>query len=333
MRKKPDDTEVFGSDSFLDVVCNVVGMLIILVVIVGIRAGQAGRVAKPDHAGDQQALAALQGENAAAEAEVLRLADEMQRVAAQSQALARERDAVAVLVAAGEKLLEDQRKKLDSRSQEDYARRRQVSAAAQQLASLEQQLAAPIAAAPAVKLTSYQTPISKSVNGKELQFQLRGGRVTMIPIEELLERFKSDAQAKAHRLRNQPELTDVIGPIDGFRMQYTLERVDAPIEEQMRSGKTMSVVQLAEYNLLPESTQLGETLEAALGSRSLFHADLTPYKPSQTTVTLWTYEDSFREYRALKEVLHNLGFAVAGRPMPHGQPIGGSPHGSRSAAQ
>lgn len=333
MRKKPDATETFGSDSFLDVVCNVVGMLIILVVIVGIRAGHAGRTAHPDHSKIAAEVASLRGENAAAEAEVIRLHEEMRRVAMQAEFLRRERDAVAVLVAAGEKVLDQKRKELDARSQDDYGRRRKVSEAKQQLAALERQLAAPIDNVPVVRLTSYQTPISKSVNGKELQFQLRGGRVTMIPMEELLERFKSDAQAKAYRLRSQPELTNSIGPVGGFRMQYVLERVDAPIQEQMRAGRAMSLVQLAEYTLVPESSELGETLEEAMASRSQFRADLTPYKPSDTTATLWTYEDSFREYRALKEELHKLGFAVAGRPLPAGQPIGGSPHGSRSAAQ
>jgi hypothetical protein len=333
MPRKTDDTEGFGGDSFLDVVCNVVGMLIILVVIVGIRAGQVGKGTQADHSEEIAAIKRLRSENAAAESDVRRLAEEMQRVAMQTQLLARERDSVAVLVAAAERLLEDKRKELSGRSQEDYARRRELSEAEKKLLAMEQELAAPTAQRPVVQLTSYQTPISKSVQGKELQFQLRAGRITMIPIEELLERFKSDAQAKAHRLRSQYEFTDTIGPIGGFRMQYTLERIDAEQDESGRLGRGMSMVQLAEYNLIPESSLLGETLEEAMGSRSQFRADLTPYKPAETTVTLWTYEDSFREYRALKEELHKLGFAVAGRPMPHGQQIGGSPHGSRSAAQ
>lgn len=332
MSRRTEDNEAFGSDSLLDVVCNVVGMLIILVVIVGIRAGQPEAPKPVDHSADIAAINTLKSENSAAEADARRLAQEMQNVARQAEYLAGERDAVAVMVAAAEKALDEQRRQLDGRSQQDYAKRRELSAAEQKLLAMEQELAAPDASAPVVKLTSYQTPISKSVQGKELQFQLRGGRITMIPIEELLERFKSDAQAKAHRLRNQYELTDTIGPVGGFRLQYTLERVDAGVEDQMQH-RGMSVVQLAEYNLIPESALLGETLEEALGSRSQFRADLTPFKPAETTVTLWTYEDSFREYRALKEELHRQGFGVAGRPMPAGQQIGGSPHGSRSAEQ
>jgi hypothetical protein len=331
--KKTGDTEVFGSDSFLDIVCNVVGMLIILVMIVGIRAGQAAKVGSPDLSAELAAIDALRRENGAAEADVIRLHEEMQRVNMQAQILDGERDAIAVMVASGQKLIDERKQALDAKAQADYARRSEVSEATRQLKALEEELAVPTLGAPAVKLTSYQTPMSKSVNGKELQFQLRGGRVIMIPIEELLDRFKSDAQAKAHRLRSQYEFSDTVGPIDGFRMHYTLERVDTPVEDQVRLGRGSSVVQLAEYSLSADSIYMGETLEEAVGSRSQFRADLTPYNARETTVTLWTYEDSFREYRALKEQLHQLGFTVAGRPMPHGQPIGGSPHGSRSAAQ
>ena len=39
-REKDDDIE-FGSDSFLDVVANIVGILIILIVVAGIKAGAA----------------------------------------------------------------------------------------------------------------------------------------------------------------------------------------------------------------------------------------------------------------------------------------------------
>ncbi len=39
-REKGDDIE-FGSDSFLDVVANIVGILIILIVVAGIKAGAA----------------------------------------------------------------------------------------------------------------------------------------------------------------------------------------------------------------------------------------------------------------------------------------------------
>jgi hypothetical protein len=50
-------------------------------------------------------------------------------------------------------------------------------------------------------------------------------------------------------------------------------------------------------------------------------------------VTVWVYPDSFPEYRKLKESLYHAGFSVATWPRGEGELIGGSPHGSRSAAQ
>ena len=36
---------------------------------------------------------------------------------------------------------------------------------------------------------------------------------------------------------------------------------------------------------------------------------------------------------SLKEELHNMGYATAGRPLPNGVLIGGSDHGTKSSAQ
>ena len=52
--------------------------------------------------------------------------------------------------------------------------------------------------------------------------------------------------------------------------------------------------------------------------------------PRQYTITVWTYEDSFAEYRRLKKELYSLGYAVAARPIELGMPIGASPTGSKS---
>ena len=76
------------------------------------------------------------------------------------------------------------------------------------------------------RIESYPTPLSRTVDGRELHFQLRGGRIAYIPLEPLLARFKSDAERKVHKLADTPELTDTVGPEGGFRLRYTLERHD-----------------------------------------------------------------------------------------------------------
>ena len=50
-------------------------------------------------------------------------------------------------------------------------------------------------------------------------------------------------------------------------------------------------------------------------------------------MTAWVYADSFAEYRRLRKELYAAGYTVAARPLPEGELIGGSPRGTRSAAQ
>ena len=66
---------------------------------------------------------------------------------------------------------------------------------------------------------------------------------------------------------------------------------------------------------------------------SEFRSRISAFPTKTTTVTLWVYPDSFDEFRQVKADLFKLGYLVAGRPMPDGTPIGGSPDGSRSSAE
>ena len=56
-------------------------------------------------------------------------------------------------------------------------------------------------------------------------------------------------------------------------------------------------------------------------------------EPSRTTITIWVYPNSFEQFRQLKAELFKLGYLTAGRPLPEDFPIGGSPDGTRSAAE
>jgi len=52
-----------------------------------------------------------------------------------------------------------------------------------------------------------------------------------------------------------------------------------------------------------------------------------------TTVTFWVYPDSFDAHSKLKAFTHDAGYWIASRPLPTGVPIAGSPQGSKSVAQ
>jgi hypothetical protein len=128
-------------------------------------------------------------------------------------------------------------------------------------------------------------------------------------------------------------LVETVGPLGGFRLQYELERVEVPVRGRGGYGQMASLVQLTQWRLMPEVEALGETLSEALAQGSKFRLALAGANPRQTTITVWAYEDSFDDFRTLKKELFALGFATAGRPLPMEIRIGGSPQGTKSAAQ
>lgn len=329
-----DAHEQFGSDSFLDVVCNMVGILIILVIGVGLKAHHSPELFESGETRGRGRLDALAAQSQALDGEVARIDREIRWVELESQARASERAAIAVTAAAVKRALDERRAQLDAGQRAAFDLQQQLDAASRRLAQLKAELEAPAESRRAtVQVVSYPTPIGKTVFEDEHHFQLRGGRVAYIPLESLLGRLKRDVQANGPKIASQGEITDSVGPVDGFRLRYTFERVDASIDSQITSGRMSGYARLVEWSLIPVSSDLGETVDEALAAGSRFTADVGGLDPKRATITVWVYPDSFRDFRRIKEALHKMGFATAGRPLPEGMPISGSPEGSRSSAQ
>lgn len=325
-----------GHDSFLDVVANIVGILIILVLVAGIRARRAPVVAAPANEANASLAAALETDDAARRqlyGEVVRTGEEMQTVQREGMVRRVERDRLATVVALMEQTLAAHRNELDASSQESYDLTRTLTESQRQLAQLEQRLQQAVAATPeAAVIQSYPTPLSKPAEDQEVHMQLRGGRIVVIPLDQLVERFKLDARRNLYKLVDMPELTETIGPIDGFRMRYTLERHD-PHGNSQRAPSASTYARLKEWTLLPQSNEMGETVDEALLAGSAFRAAVAKLHPSRTTITVWTYPDSFDGFRRIKKELYQLGFTTAGRPLPQDRLISGAPEGTKSAAE
>jgi len=339
-RPRGQEIDQAGSDSFLDVVANMVGIMIILVMIVSVRAKNSPPESKEQAppaaaiSSPEKVLKPLALESTALQADVHRLSEQSQQLQIDLAGRTAQRDQLALAAAAMEEEIQNQRAKLDQTSQGDFDIRSKFAIARQELEKLQQQRDALQLAPPQqIKVQSLPTPISKTVHGQELHFQVRGGRVTSIPLDDLLETFQNTARHKVWKLDEQAVMTDTIGPIGGFRMRYELGRFDIPAAEVQRTGRGGTVIRLVKWELLPVSLDLGETADEALKPNSEFLKSFERKDPSRVTITLWTYPDSFDTFRRLKAHLHSGGFAAAGRPLPEDQPIGGSPDGSRSAAQ
>ena len=318
-------------DSFLDIVANVVGVLVILVMIVGIGARQSSH--STSHAAET-ALAGPTSQVAALQKELENLQSTARQLAVTVGQRQAERDGMATILAADQQAIAKHRNSLDSQSREEFDLRRRIAESRTKLAELDRdRIRAAASDGTVVEVKSYPTPLGKTVFGREVHFQIRAGRIAWLPVEELIEDAKGQARQKLWKLDGQAEDTEVVGPREGFRLRYTLEKVDIPPAERDATGRGGYIIRSKKWELIPSQSNLGEPLETALTPQSQFHAVLSRFDPKQTTVTLWTYPESFGSFRQLKEELYRRGFATAGRPLPEGMPIGGSPNGTRSSAQ
>ncbi|MCE5303303.1 MAG: hypothetical protein LLF97_09380 [Planctomycetaceae bacterium] len=330
---QPD--EAVNSDSFLDIVASVVSIMIIMVVLEGSRIkNEPVSLSLP-----ASSPAMVEWEKDAAVERNMRT--DIVKADAEVGALQREiagrrlqRDVLATTVSAVEQKLQQYRQRLDTTKRADFDRTRSLSESRSQLEQLvhEREQVENTPAAPVV-VESYPTPLSRAVDGPEAHLLISNGRVVFVPVEPLLEEFQTQARRQVYKLRDQPELTDTVGPIGGFRLRYTLERQDISAETMEETGRGGSYVRLRRWVLVPVSDEQGEPVRLALQEGSDFRRTLVKILPGRTAVTIWVYPDGFEAFRQIRKELYRLGYAIAARPLPPGTPISGSPDGSKSAAQ
>lgn len=350
MSRKPREEMEFGSDSFLDVVANVVGILIILMVLAGIRAKTAP-VNLAEEAPEVASVATVPPVVVAAEPvdDEAKLARERELTALQTQSDSLQQELAGLRQAA-----QENETKLTELQSQDAVQRNRVTALASNLEGeaaalrdnqqeteiLEAALhavrvrlkkrKAEVAAAEkqpnrVEKLEHRITPVSRviSENETELHFRCQGGVVSAVPIEELVDRMKGQMERQRDVILRLKKYSGSVGPVRGWNLNYV-------IETQQLLGMVKASV--SQFELQPEPDLAGERSDVALRPDSVFRNELRKAEPG-STITFWVYPDSFVLYRKLQALAHREGFTVAARPLPEGQAIMGSPNGSRSAAQ
>jgi len=324
-----------GHDSFLDIVANLVGVLIILVMVVAVRARDG---AVDEQRAQTSSLEPVDVESARFEAEgiredIQRIEQLLQRQAMEIAYREKERDKVLQELRVLELLVQQQESHLDTSQQEKLQKQAMLDDLKYQLEDLQQARRTVEQMQSQPKVIQHRpTPMAKTVFGTEIHFRLFQGRIAYIPWDQLIERLKQDAQQKARNLSGEGKLTELIGPIGGFRMRYQLgvrrylaNTTDGP---RMRQG-----LQLEQFELIPVDPTMGEGVASAIEEGSRFLQTLGSFSSQRATVTIWVYPESFIQFQQIKTLLHQRGFACAGRPLPAGALISGSPSGSLSAAQ
>lgn len=346
-RRVTTDFEGFGADSFLDIVANLVGILVILVMVLGVRIRDAQVAARAAPTGPDQIAAAAPTVESPPAPDLSAAVDATEQVTSQIHEMTREmvaldheartrfqeRGQLQLLITAAERALAERRAELNADQQRQVQLARSVDEVRGQLQQALHEIEAAEAYRPPTEVLAHlPTPLARTVFGQEAHFRLLDGRLTYVPINELTDKLKAEAPQKIWKLKDVPQITETIGPVDGFYLRYTLRRAEHSSETRL-GPVVRHVIELARFTVDPVDQQIGEPLGDALREGSDFRRRLAAFHPDDTTLTIWTYPDSFEAFRTLKLRLHEIGFVTAARPLPAGQPISGSPQGSRSAAQ
>jgi hypothetical protein len=331
-RRRPQREIPFSFDSFLDVVANVVGIILRLIIV----AWAAGRsyhgppppapppvptfeepVALPEPT-DPLApeLEKERRDLALAQARLLEETRKWEGVHQRHEATAGD----VTTIVSRRKELEDAARATKAETSArpilplaEIAERSKL--VAQEIAALKQ--------APSAKQTlRYRTPVSQALQSEELMFECKAGRVSLVDVGALLEEVRRNVRSSPNSPNGSLASGDVTPAVGPFRLRYQLEREPGD-----------SRISLSEWIVEPVTIDRGEPADVALSPGSAFRKVIDALDPQQTAVTFWVYPDSFALYRKLRDLLHERDMVVAGRPLPDGVPIRSTRHGSASRGQ
>ena len=335
-RRKTREIE-FSFDSFLDVVANVVGIILrlILVAWVGARSYKAVVPSTPPTLTKEEIaelpdpkdplapeLERQRRELAEAQSRLLENLKEWKKLQQDSTLTAEELARLTSHVAE----VDSERKNVEDKERQDTQAARNAFLSLQEIRERGKRVVEEIEAlrkAPPSKQTlRYRTPVSHVLQWEGMEFECRRGRVAFIDMagfrQEIDRALSEEGQKILDETHHYENVTQAIG---AFRLRYKLEL------DTINSR----IITWAEAE--PVMLERGETLEKALSPGSEFRRLIDSIEPESTAVTLWVYTDSFPLYRKLRDYMHERDIEVAGRPAPEGIGMTYSSLGTHSRGQ
>ncbi len=378
MSRKKQHEVGFGSDSFLDVLCNMVGILVILIVIAGMRVNrapivlpEAGAKVEPSpptvlddpiELGEQETMVwaveapppeipdlppppkpaplaplnppkELVDATSSMQADLDVMTSQLAEIEAEAETLTDRTTQAEKEVTKARALVATVNVDQQSAAELALLEKQSLASLNSKLATLETELREARATAPKVKILKHSTtPVSRLVSGTEVHFRLINNKVSVVPVEVLVERLQAQIQRQRDFLLSREYYESQVGPVDGYQMEFTLERAQATPSEELNMGSRLIKMEVTGWQIRPAAGIIEETSEQALKSGSHFMQAIET-AGANATLTFWVYPDSFDAHRALQDHAQTKGWRVAARPLPDGVPIAGSPKGSKSLAQ
>src|SRR5262249_55611205 len=243
----------FGSDSFLDVTTNMVGVLIIFILLVGLRAAKVpppGLLAATKAALDQRLDASR------AEVDQLRLARNTlaHQLDIARDSLSAKSTAVEELASRTQQVarsLLQVTEQIDNENSELLAQDQELDQARSRLVSLGNEVKELKAGMGTPQQLVYRSPLSRPIEAEEIHFELRDGLVAFIDLTGLMERAKGKWKAMEDELRSRGRASGEVGPIGAFRLRFTMVREEMPFTQSLLYGNGSFRARLAEWEAVP----------------------------------------------------------------------------------
>ena len=237
MSRRPQEEEESSQDSFLDVVANLVGVIIILVMLVGAKAthdalcgtspaAPAEQVATDKPANSQELESQLKEARSNAyerKREVEQLATRLVQIKQEANDFDAERVNLAMHRSVVEEDLARRRELLDAEHKQQFDVQKKIAEYQLTLDSLtKEQLGLLNGPETVEELESVPTPLAREVDGDAIHLRLKDGLVSIVPFDELLLEVQNHVESIRRRLQSSDTVVDTFGPIDGYRIRMTV---------------------------------------------------------------------------------------------------------------
>ncbi|TWT97827.1 hypothetical protein Pla108_19790 [Botrimarina colliarenosi] len=337
-RVDESDEEMPGGDSFLDITANIVGILVLLVVVVGVRAGR--HVFFPDApVADAEPLDSLQArlndqvrQVRAEQSDILALRDKV--LAAEDEALRRDamRQSGVLYVTKLRAELDEARESLDKGDQRSLTTHNEIAQAKLTLDRLTREQIALASVEPAPDAEPVEVAPTPIVDGKAdqtISFRLQKGRLVYVPVNEIELELAKKIEIPAITDPTRSVVThETLGPVEGFvgeaEIGWSVRAAGSRIGIRPQLGKL----------LLREVTPLrGESPDEAFGPGGYVGSRLELLEAEKVVVRLIVYADSFDKAPEVGKRFRERGFRVAQSLKANGALIGFSSDGHQAVTQ
>jgi hypothetical protein len=323
-----DGDDIPGGDSFLDIVANIVGILVLLVVVVGVRAGRAIIVPETVVSEDTETTEALKMKLSdivrqayAEQSEITELADKVASTVDEAGRREAIRESAVLYNTTLRAELDEARKSLNEGDQRSLDSHNAIAQAQLKLDRLTREQVALAAVAPEPDAEIVEVAPTPIVNGEAeelISFRLQKGRLVYVPLNELAKDLSKSIHIPTLIDPAKPVVTrETIGPIEGFVGE-------AEIGWSIRSagGRVGPLPVLNMLRLREVTPMRGEEPEQAFSPGGYVSSRIELLDPKFIVIQLYVYADSFDTSAAVANRFRERGFRVAQFLKTDGSPIG-----------